>query len=350
MIMFGCMAASTVICVIFGFFFLSADDNLTAAMLTSCRETQIENIKAIQLAMKELAGDMKQTQDMHDKALMKQAKKLKKRMTEAQKLLELYTKNKISGLDMIPVAGYRLMQMMGWDSANPTVKTLYRKCCQFKEKKEAMNNTYYLLGALFGYSMLGTGAFFTVLGLGLALGFGTRSLVAAAAVLTAFLLFGYIPYDNVNVIVNKRAEEIERTFPQAVSKLTLLTVAGMEVNQAWKLTSVSGTGTLYDEMKRVLVDLDNNVSPMEAYSKFLSRCNNKYTTKLATAIIQNISKGNAEIVRMLRSLNEESWMEHKHNARRMGDRIQSRLLIPTILMFIGILILVIVPVLSGFGF
>lgn len=100
----------------------------------------------------------------------------------------------------------------------------------------------------------------------------------------------------------------------------------------------------------MLVDFDNNVSPVEAYSKFISRCSNTYTTKLATAIIQNISKGNSEIVTLFRQLNDESWLEHKHNARRMGEKIQSKLLLPTMLMFGGIIILIIVPVMSGFNF
>lgn len=135
-----------------------------------------------------------------------------------------------------------------------------------------------------------------------------------------------------------------------VSKLTLLTVAGMEVNQAWKLTGGSGVGVLYQEMERVLVELDNNVPPAEAYGKFITRCNNPYTTKLATAIIQNASKGNAEIVSLFRRLNSESWLEHKHSARRRGEQISSKLLVPTLLMFVGIIILVIVPVMTGFSF
>ena len=82
----------------------------------------------------------------------------------------------------------------------------------------------------------------------------------------------------------------------------------------------------------------------------MKRCNNKYTTKLATAIIQNLSKGNSEIVSFFRQLNEESWSEHRHGSRRMSEKIQSKLFVPTMLMFAGILILVIVPVLSGFKF
>lgn len=98
------------------------------------------------------------------------------------------------------------------------------------------------------------------------------------------------------------------------------------------------------------MDFDNNVSPVEAYSRFITKCNNLYTTKLATAIIQNTSKGNSEIVSLFRQLNDESWLEHKHDARRMGEKIQSKLLLPTMLMFAGIIILIIVPVMSGFNF
>lgn len=350
MLILICMTAGTVVCIFFGYLFATADNSLTVAMLKNCREMQTEEIKKIKIEMSLLLEHMKRTGELPDKSAVRRAKKLKKKLLEAERLSEAYDKGKISILDMIPVSGYRLMQLSGWDSTNPAIKTLYQKCCQFKEKKEAMDHTYYLLASLLGYSIFGAGVFFSALGICLTLGLGARSFVVSGGIFVFFFLLGYVPYDNVNAIVHKRAEEIERTFPQAVSKLTLLTVAGMEVSQAWKLTSQSGRGTLYEEMNRVLVDLDNNVSPAEAYSKFLTRCNNKYTTKLATSIIQNISKGNAEIVRLFRSLNDESWMEHKHNARRMGEKIQSKLLVPTMLLFVGILILVIVPVMSGFSF
>jgi tight adherence protein C len=318
-------------------------------MLDCCIEIQTENVEKIQQEMLLLVEQVKRKEVANDKNMKKKAKKIKKKHDEAKNLLEKYEKGKIVGIDMIPVAGYRIIQLLKWDNSNQTIKKLYQKCCQFKEKKEAMDYTYYLIGALFGYVILGLGAFFAVLGITLAMGMGTRSFVVAAVVLLALVLMGYIPYDNINAVVTKRDEDIENEFPKAVSKLALLTVAGMEVNQAWKITCDSGKGTLYDEMRRVIRDLDNNVSPVEAYSKFITRCNNKYTTKLATSIIQNIYKANAEIAMLFRSLNDESWMEHKHNARRMGERIQSKLLIPTILMFVGILILVIVPVMSGFS-
>ena len=239
---------------------------------------------------------------------------------------------------------------MKWDGTNNFIKKLTSQCVQFKEKREAVNYSYYIFANLIGSILLGLVFFFAVLGILLSLNMGILGLIFAVCVLVVFGLVGYLPLDNVNTTVNKRKEEIDSQFPQVSSKMTLLTVAGMEVSQAWKLVAESGDGVLYDEMNRVLVDLNNNVSPAEAYSRMMVKCNNNYVNKLNTAIIQNTSKGNAEIVQLFRRLNDECWLERKHSSKRMGEKIQSKLLVPTLMMFGGILILIIVPVLSGFNF
>ena len=345
-----CMILSTVFLGIFFFLYLSSSDEVSEIMVNCCCEVRIEEIKKTQIDMQLLAEEVRKNHGINKKKDMKRAKALQKKLKNAQKMLDTYQNRKIAGLDLIPVAGYRLIQILGWDASNKNIKTMFEKCQRYKEKKEAMNYTYYVYGNMFGNAILGLGLTFLLIGGALALGLGTRALIVGAVVLILFLLLGYLPYDAVSATVNRRAEEIEQAFPQLVSQMTLLVVAGMEVNRAWNISSKGGQTTLYEEMNRVNIDLENNVPPVEAYSKFITRCNNKYATKLATAIIQNLSKGNSEIVNFFRQLNEESWSEHRHNARRMSEKIQSKLFIPTMLMFAGILILVIVPVMSGFSF
>ncbi len=347
--MIVCMAAGTVLFLIFAGLILTADSRTFRAMLQCLKEQELEKAVNAQIQLRQTALDMKKKNDFKNKKQIRKAKAVKKSMDAAKKQAQAYQNGKINPLDMIPLAGYRLIQLLKWDYSSTMIKELNKKCIQFKEKKEAMNYTYYLLASLFGYMQLAFCAFFVLLGTGLAFELKSRSVLMAAAGFVIFALLGYVPYDNVNAVVKKREREIERQFPQAVSKMSLLTVAGLEVNQAWRLACQGGKGTLYEEMVRVLVDFDNNVPPAAAYTKFITRCNNKYTTKLATAILQNLSKGNAEIVKLFRELNDESWMEHKHSARRMGEQIQSKLLVPTLLMFLGIIILVIVPVMSGFN-
>lgn len=344
-----CMAFATIGVAFFSYLILTGDNSLLKALSQCNVETYTETIQTTQTEMARLAAQIQKNKAEPDKRKIKQGKKLKKSQEEAQKILNNLGKGKISILDMIPLAGYRLIQILGWDGTNDYVKKLYQKCTQFKEKREAMNYTYYLLASLFGNVILGITGFFAGTAIGFARDMGKNSFVIGVVLLVLFALLGYLPYDSVSQTVQRRQSEIEIEFPQIMSKLALLTVAGMEVSQAWKLASTSGEGTLYDEMNRVLVDLENNVPPTEAYSKFITRCDNTYTTKLATAIIQNLSKGNTEIVTLFRQLNDESWLEHKHNARRMGEKIQSKLLVPTMLMFGGIIILVIVPVMSGFN-
>ena len=345
-----CMIIATITAFIFVYLFLSAGDNLQGVIHACCVENEQENIKRMKNEINQIVKAVKKTGDINNKKTAHKAKKIKRKLDEAEKHMMLLNNNKLDTFELIPLAGYRMIQLLGWDSTNNTVKSMYIKCQQFKEKREAMNNTYHVLGNLIGFVVLGIFTFFALLGLCLAMRMGTRSILVAVIAFAICAILGYLPYDTVNNIVKVRKEEIEWEFPRAVSQLALLTVAGMEVNQAWILASNGGQGTLYEEMQRVVVDFDNNISPIEAYSKFITRCNNKYTTKLATAILQNISKGNSEIVKLLRTLNDESWMEHKHSARRMGEKIQSKLLVPTLLMFVGIIILIIIPVLSGFNF
>ena len=65
--------------------------------------------------------------------------------------------------------------------------------------------------------------------------------------------------------------------------------------------------------------------------------------------MQNLTKGNDEIGTFLRTLSKESWDGRKHSARRAGELAGSRLLFPMLLMFAGILILVMVPVVMSFS-
>ena len=77
------------------------------------------------------------------------------------------------------------------------------------------------------------------------------------------------------------------------------------------------------------------------------RCNNKYLDKMVTVISKSSIVGNVNLADNLLAINEECWSDKKHNARRMGEAVQNKLFIPTILMFIGILVVIIIPVMSS---
>ena len=333
----------------------SAKPDFGELLKKSIIENNTENIKNLRIELELIVAKVKRMNERTaikhevDPRLKKRALKLQKKIKALEKQNASIKKNGVSILDVPAVAGYSLISLLGLDNDSEFVAETYRKCCQFKEKLEAKTYTYYIIANLFGNLILGVGLCFLSIGFGLGAGFGTRSLVFAVVLFAIPALVGYIPYSDVDYKLKQRNDSIEHDFPRVVSKLTLLTVSGMEVNSAWNLTAASDTGTLYNEMTRVKIDLEHNIPTVEAYTKFIKRCNNPYATKLATAIMQNSTKGNGEIVRVLSELNKESWSEYKHSARRKGEMISNKLLIPTLLMFAGILIIIIVPVMGGFN-
>lgn len=329
--------------------YVGAGENITETLI-SCRiEIEEDKIKNLEIQKRLLVETVKANKGEVDKKTRKKAKQLQNKQKASQKMLTAYKKRKLIGLDLIPVAGYHLLKVLKWDIRNKHIKRLYNNCLRFKEQRDAINYTYYVYGNLFGNLFFGLVLSFLSMAIGMGMELGNRAFIIGGSVFILFMIIGYLPLDEVNRIVAKREEEIEKDFLQVVSQLTLLVVAGMEVSRAWLISTKGGKTTLYQEMERVNLDLENNVLPTEAYGKFITRCGNKFATRLATAIIQNMSKGNSEIVSLFTQLNSESWSEYRHSARRMTDKVQAKLFLPTMLMFAGILILVILPVMSGFN-
>ena len=89
--------------------------------------------------------------------------------------------------------------------------------------------------------------------------------------------------------------------------------------------------------------MQNGVPEWEAYRNFADRCALKEVRRFASTMIQNLQKGNAEIAFFLRDMSNEMWEEKKHLVKRKGEAANSKLLLPIAMIFIGILIMIMVP-------
>jgi len=226
-------------------------------------------------------------------------------------------------------------------------KIIYSKSFELYGKKHAENKTGQLLARIFSYPLIGT-AFVLALGAA-AMGLGNTEAGVGIAVVGAVLVFVlvYAMYDELGDRVKKRREAIIRQFPNMASKLALLVTSGMIMEKAWKETAYSQNSELYKEMQKASEELDNLVGPEEAYGEFIKRCSTKETAKLASAIVQNQSKGNAEISGLLKAIAKEAWLERRHNAKREAEKASSKLMIPTMLLFLAILAMIMLPVLMN---
>lgn len=149
--------------------------------------------------------------------------------------------------------------------------------------------------------------------------------------------------------IQKRSDELLRDFSEVVSKLALLTNAGMILREAWQTVAYAGNGMIYEEMRRAVEAMNNGVSEVDAIYNFGTRCVIPEIKKFTSTIIQGMVKGNSELTIMMQEQSKEVWQLKKQLVRREGEKAASKLLIPICIMFIGILIIVIVPIFTNLG-
>ncbi len=145
--------------------------------------------------------------------------------------------------------------------------------------------------------------------------------------------------------IKKRNFHIQYDFPDFLNKLVLLINAGMTVSRAWeKIVSDRKNMTpLYEELNTTFLEIKNGKPEMEAYEDFARRCRVKEITKFITLIIQNLRKGSGDLVPLLKLQSNECWELRKNMARRLGEEASTKLVLPLMIMFVGILVIVILP-------
>lgn len=173
-----------------------------------------------------------------------------------------------------------------------------------------------------------------------------------AATLVMALLAGTVYYYMGNASSQKllnRSEELMIDFSEVISKLALMTNAGMILREAWELIAYGGETEVYLEMQRSIENMKNGMSEIDAYHDFGRRCMVPEIKKFCSTIIQGVTKGSGELVLMLQDQNKEIWDAKKQTVKRKGEKAATKLLAPMMIMFIGIMLMIIVPIFGNLG-
>lgn len=232
--------------------------------------------------------------------------------------------------------GFSLMKFLKIDSKSKRARKRIKEIAEVQGKRYAEYYFYVINAAkwTYGFTIL---VFFVLLG---ALG------NAPIAVLLGFVLSGLVMWymeELMNDKLGERRDELLADMPQVLSKLTLLVNSGMVVREAWKKVAYGGERELYREMQTTVLEMQNGIAELEAYRNFAERCSIKQIRRFSSTMIQNMQKGNAEISFFLKELSDEMWEEKKHLVKRKGEAANSKLLLPMAMIFIGILVMVMVP-------
>lgn len=166
--------------------------------------------------------------------------------------------------------------------------------------------------------------------------------------LAASFFVGYYWLRKTKDDLKKRQEECEAELPEIVSSLALLINSGMTLVDAWSTVANSKENTTVGKlMQDACTEIKNGTSAQEAIHRFGIISNSNEIKKFTSSLAQGMQKGSEEIGQFLMTQAMEQWAFKKQRMIQMGEKAASAMLIPTTLIFAGVLVIIISTALGG---
>lgn len=147
--------------------------------------------------------------------------------------------------------------------------------------------------------------------------------------------------------IKENADKYLIQFPNVASTMALLVNAGMILVEAWEVVANSGEDELHKQMRVALDDMNSGMSVEMAIHRFGNRCATPEIRKFTAAVLQGMEKGNKDLAFSMKSMSQELWQSKKQRVLQMAELAGNKILIPILLMFVGILIMVMAPILTN---
>ena len=140
----------------------------------------------------------------------------------------------------------------------------------------------------------------------------------------------------------ERKEQIIQEYPQFVSRFVVLLGAGMNLAKVWRRLD-GEVGALYEEVHQVVVRLGNGEPERRVYDDFGKGTGVQECQRFASILTQNLRMGTERILDQLEYEATQAMEERKARARRMGEEMGTKLLMPMMLQLLLILAMILVP-------
>ena len=155
----------------------------------------------------------------------------------------------------------------------------------------------------------------------------------------------------------KRKEQLELAYPELVSKIQLMTGAGLSVRNVFRRLTEDcrreqaggkkGSPAL-EEAARTWQEMENGVLERDAYEHLGERCGLAVYRELALLLEQNRKRGNAKMNELLEQEAQRAFETRKRTARAEGEKVSVRLLLPMGMMLVIVMALILVPAFLSF--
>lgn len=142
----------------------------------------------------------------------------------------------------------------------------------------------------------------------------------------------------------RRRQDLQMELPELLSKVTLLVQAGETVQKALQTCLQRKAHQvhhpLYEELGRMMKDIQHGYAFAQALEQMAKRCSVQEVSMFATTLLINQRRGGASFVLAMEDLARQLWEKRKAIARKRGEEVSTKLIIPVMIMFLVVLLIV----------
>lgn len=174
-------------------------------------------------------------------------------------------------------------------------------------------------------------------------------MILVAGIFLTILIVAY-SLGNMKNELSKVTQECEAELPEVVSTMAILVNSGMMLREAWRKVSENGNGRFYELMCIATENMNNGYSDADAIFIFGKVSNSTEIKKFTSALIQSMEKGGGELGAFLAQQSSDLWNTKRQKKLQSGEKAATKLLLPIVLIFIGIIIIVMTAAFAGLSF
>lgn len=153
-------------------------------------------------------------------------------------------------------------------------------------------------------------------------------------------------------------KEMKRDYPDIIQKLVLFLRAGFTIRKAMEKIADgylrskekyhAKERSAYEEIVRTCKEMQGGIYEAEAYERFGVRCGLSQYKVLSVLLVQNLKKGNQNLLELLEREEAVAEDERKRSAKVRGEEASTKLLLPMVLQLIVVLMILMIPAFFSF--
>ena len=129
--------------------------------------------------------------------------------------------------------------------------------------------------------------------------------------------------------------------------MAVLLNTGMVLRDVWELVSRHGEGALYELMRKASNNMNSGMTEKDALFHFGRISNSPEIRKFTSAMLQSMEKGGAELGSFMQQQSSELWNMRRQRMLQSGEKASTKLLVPIMLIFAGVIIIVMTAAFGG---